>query len=128
MKQNPFCLPVTLSLTKFILTISPYWENMQMMSPSVKSYGKPPTNIHALFLYWSCQDDLPPYLSSASLSFVTFFIFLKCNQMKINIFIKIHQFVHLTMEIDFLTLTDSFLLMYCCFLLEGMARKYLVSF
>lgn len=55
-----------------------YCENTHTMSPSDKSYGKPPTNSQALFLYWSCQEDFWwPSLSSCSLSFFIFFTFLK---------------------------------------------------
>ncbi|EDS38154.1 ATP-dependent RNA helicase Ddx1 [Culex quinquefasciatus] len=60
----------------FMLTISPYWENTASRSPSVSSDGRPPTKIHALSRYWSCQEFLPPNFRSCSLSLSTFFMLL----------------------------------------------------
>jgi len=56
-----------------------YCENMQITSPSVRSYGSPPTKTHALSSYSRCQERLVPVKprdSSFSFIFCWFFMFL----------------------------------------------------
>lgn len=57
-----------------------YCENTQITSPSVKSYGKPPTKIQALSLYWSCHDVFKFRFNSSSLNFLTFFTLLEMTK------------------------------------------------
>jgi hypothetical protein len=54
-----------------------YCENTVITSPSVKSYGKPPTKIQALPLYWSCHDVFKFRFNSSSLNFLMFFTLLE---------------------------------------------------
>jgi hypothetical protein len=61
-----------------------YCEKMQTISPSERSYGRPPIKTHALSLYWSCQEVLLLVYNSCSLNFITFFIFLKLQQSRRN--------------------------------------------
>ena len=61
-----------------------------MTSPSVRSIGKPPTNIQALSLYMLCHDFVVPAIPSSislSLNFFRFSAFLKYSNHKMNTYL-----------------------------------------
>jgi hypothetical protein len=68
-----------------------YCEKMQTISPSERSYGRPPIKTHALSLYWSCQEVLLLVYNSCSLNFITFFMFVNGFILFLNCLTKTAQ-------------------------------------